>query len=82
MGPVRVALIAYPNGDVTTIERAYRDALADAGWAVEDGASADDEAHRFVAGHGGESVSVSIYRDGGDTIVQTMQLGGTTETTR
>ncbi len=73
MGPVRVALIAYPSRDVNTTDRAYRDALAAAGWTVED-APADAEAHRFVAAHESESVSVSIYRDGSDTIVQTMQL--------
>jgi hypothetical protein len=76
MGPVRVALLAYPRRDVATIERSYRDALAEAGWSVEDAAAGGGEAHRFVAGHDGESVSMSIYRDGADTIVQTMQLGG------
>ena len=41
--------------------------------AVWTGPAADS----FVAQHGAQSVSVSIYRDGADTIVQTMQVEGT-----
>lgn len=74
MGPVRVALVAYPERTVVAIDRAYRDALAESGWTVTDAAAGDGSAHRFVAERAGASVSVSIYRDGSDAIVQTMQL--------
>ena len=75
MGPVRVALIAYPGRDVGTTLQAYRDALTAAGWALADVPAADGEAIRFTASRGSDSVSVSVYREGGDAIVQTMQLG-------
>lgn len=79
MGPVRVALIAYPSRDVATTDRAYRDALTSAGWTTQDAPQPDGEANRFVAARIGQSVSVSVYRDGADTIVQTMQLGAESE---
>lgn len=76
MGPVRVALVAYPQRDVDTTVRAYRDALTAEHWTLADAPAGDGEAHRFTAtAPDGNGVSVSIYRDGGDTIVQTMQLG-------
>lgn len=75
MGPVRVAVVAYRGRDAASTVRAYRDALAADGWALEDAAAGDGEAHRFTARRGESSVSVSIYRDGDDTMVQTMQLG-------
>jgi hypothetical protein len=75
MGPVRVALLAYPERDAIATDRAYREALASAGWTVADAPAGDGLAHRFVATREAASVSVSIYRDGSDTIVQTMQLG-------
>lgn len=77
MGPVHVALIAYPGRDVIAIDRAYRDALAAGGWTVTDAPAGGGEANRFVAEHDGSSVSVSLYRDGIDAIVQTMQLDAT-----
>lgn len=77
MGPVRVALVAYPSRDVPSVVGAYRDALTGAGWALADAPAGDGEAIRFVASHASESVSVSIYRDGTDAVVQTMQLGAT-----
>lgn len=73
MGPVRVGLLAYEGQAPEVLESAYRAALAAAGWSIEDGASTS-EARRFVAAQGTESVTVSIYRDGAATLVQTMQL--------
>ncbi len=74
MGPVRVALLGYAGRDLAEIDRAYRDALTASGWAITD-APSSPEANRFSAAHGTSSVSVSIYREGNDTVVQTMQLG-------
>jgi len=54
----------------------YRDALAAGGWTLTD-APSSPEANRFSAAHGSTSVSVSIYREGNDTVVQTMQLSET-----
>jgi hypothetical protein len=78
MGPVHVAVLAYAERDLETTDRAYRDALGAAGWIVRDEAG-DEGAHRFVAEHDRESVSVSIYPDGASTVVQTMQLDAAEE---
>lgn len=73
MGPVRVGLLAYEGRAPDALASAYRALLEAGGWSIEEGASTDD-ARRFVAAHGEESVTVSIYRDGAATLVQTMQL--------
>jgi hypothetical protein len=77
MGPVRVALIGYGPRRVADVDHDYRDVLGAAGWTVTDAPADDGEAHRFVAARDGESVSVSIYAENGDTIIQTMQIGET-----
>ena len=74
MGPVRVGLLAYPGREPASLRDAYRDALTAAGWTLDDSRAGGDEAIRFTAAREGASVSVSVYRDGTGTIVQTMQL--------
>lgn len=76
LGPVRVGLLAYAGRDVDATDRDYRAMLVAAGWALEEAAQTGDTAHRFVATHEGSSVSVSIYREGGDAVIQTMTLEG------
>lgn len=76
LGPVRVSLLAYPGRDVEATDRDYRAALVAAGWSIEDAAQTGETAHRFVATHASSSVSVSVYRDGADAVIQTMLLEG------
>ncbi len=74
LGPVRVALVAYAGRDVEATDRDYRATLTEAGWVLADAAQPGETAHRFVATHESSSVSVSIYRDGADAVIQTMML--------
>ncbi len=75
MGPIHVAVLAYEDREPSELATAYQTALEAAGWAVPAGAREQEaEAVRFVAVRAANSVSVSIYRDGTSTYVQTMQL--------
>jgi hypothetical protein len=76
MGPVHVAILAYSGRAPAELAEAYRAALVAAGWTIPEGGREHDEgADRFIATHGTTSVSVSVYREGAQTYVQTMQVG-------
>ena len=75
MGPVHVAILAYDGRAPAEIGAAYRSALTSAGWTIPDAESArEPDADRFVAVREAHSVSVSVYREGAQTYVQTMEL--------
>lgn len=75
MGPVHVGILMYPARAPSELAAAYRAALEEAGWTIPEGATGhEEEAERLIAVRDGNSVSVSIYREGAQTYVQTMQL--------
>jgi hypothetical protein len=72
-GPVRVAVLAYTGTTPDALDASYHAALAAGGWTAPPSESGP-EAHRFTATSGATSVSVSIYGEGGQTMIQTMQM--------
>lgn len=71
-GPVRVGLLSYPGIGAADLDARYHAALREAGWIATE-SEAGPEARRFTATRGG-TVSVSIYEEGGTTLIQTMQF--------
>lgn len=72
-GPVRVAVLAYPGTTADALDATYHAELAAAGWTAT-ASEAGPEAHRFTATRGATTVSVSVYAEGGQTFIQTMQM--------
>jgi hypothetical protein len=72
-GPVRVAILAYPDMAGADLDARYHAELAAAGWTAPP-AEAGPEARRFSATRGTTTVSISIYEEGGQAFIQTMQF--------
>lgn len=73
-GPVTVALLAYPGTTPDALEAQYRAELATSGWSATPAMVSPGQAHRFQASRPGSSISISIYTDGAQTFIQTMQF--------
>jgi hypothetical protein len=71
-GPVRVGLIAYPGTTAADLDARYHAELATAGWTAT-ASEPGPEARRFTATRE-VTVSVSIYEEGGQALIQTMQF--------
>lgn len=75
-GPVRVALLSYAGSSPDDLDARYHQALAAAGWTATPSEASPRGAHRFQATSpaGGTPISISIYADGAQTLIQTMQF--------
>lgn len=71
-GPVRVGIIAYAGMTAADLDARYHAELATAGWTATP-SEAGPEAHRFSATREA-TVSVSIYEEAGQAVIQTMQF--------
>lgn len=72
-GPVRVAVLAYSGTTVDALDASYHTELAAAGWTAT-ASDSGPEAHRFTATRGPTTVSVSVYGEGAQVVIQTMQM--------
>lgn len=71
-GPVRVGIIAYAGTTAADLDARYHTELAAAGWTATP-SEAGPEARRFTATREA-TVSVSIYEEAGQAVIQTMQF--------
>ena len=76
MGPVHGATLAYLGRAPSDLAAEYRAALEGGGWVIPEGGREHDETSElFIALRENQRVSVSIYREGEESRVQTTDFG-------